>query len=245
MLEARRTLESSSSVAVLTGAGISAQSGIPTFRETQTGLWARFSPEELASPSAYARDAKLVWDWYAWRYQLCAQAAPNRAHALLVELEHRLGEGFLLVTQNVDGLHERAGSRRMLTLHGNITRARCENCSSRQALPPPEDFVPPPTCVRCGSRMRPDVVWFGETLPTDALETAWNAFERCQVAIIIGTSGLVEPAASLGRVAKAQGAASRNAVLIEINPTETPLSRFADCRVQAGAIEGLEALVGL
>ncbi len=239
LLEARRALENASKVAVLTGAGISAQSGIPTFREAQTGLWERFSPEELASPSAYARDPKLVWDWYAWRYGLCAKAAPNRAHAALVELERRLGDGFLLVTQNVDGLHERAGSTRMLTLHGNISRARCENCNHRQALPPIEDFTPPPTCERCGSRMRPDVVWFGETLPPDALEAAWDAFERCQVAIIVGTSGLVEPAASLGRVAKTHGA-----VLIEVNPTETPLSRFADCRVQAGAIEGLEALVG-
>ncbi len=237
--DAKRVLENASRVAVLTGAGISAQSGIPTFREAQTGLWERFSPEELASPSAYARDPKLVWDWYAWRYGLCAKAVPNRAHAALVELEQRLGDGFLLVTQNVDGLHERAGSHRMITLHGNISRARCENCGSRQSLPPIEDFVPPPMCDHCGSRMRPDVVWFGETLPPDALEAAWNAFERCQVAIIIGTSGLVEPAASLGRVAKAH-----SAVLIEVNPTETPLSRFADCRVQAGAIEGLEALVG-
>ncbi len=239
VLEARRALEAASKVAVLTGAGISAQSGIPTFREAQTGLWARFSPEELASPSAYARDPKLVWDWYAWRYGLCAKAEPNRAHALLVELEHRLGDGFLLVTQNVDGLHERAGSHRMITLHGNITRARCENCGSRQALAPPENFTPPPTCERCGSRMRPDVVWFGETLPTDALEAAWNAFERADVALVIGTSGLVEPAASLGRIAK-----THSALLIEVNPTETPLSSLADCCVRAGAIEGLEALVG-
>jgi NAD-dependent deacetylase len=237
--EARRSLKAASSVAVLTGAGISAPSGIPTFREAQTGLWARFSPEDLASPSAYARDAKLVWDWYAWRYRLCAQALPNRAHALLVELEHRLSDGFLLVTQNVDGLHERAGSRQLVELHGNIARARCVRCRSRQALPPPEDFIPPPTCAKCGSRMRPDVVWFSETLPPDALEAAWNAFERCQVALIIGTSGVVEPAASLGRVAKAHGA-----VLIEVNPTETPLSGLADWCVRAGAIEGLDALMG-
>lgn len=237
--EARRTLEGASRVAVLTGAGISAPSGIPTFREAQTGLWSRFSPEELASARAYARDAKLVWDWYAWRYRLCADAVPNRAHALLVELETRLTDGFALVTQNVDGLHARAGSRRLIELHGNITQARCEGCGARQALLPPEDFIPPPTCARCGELMRPDVVWFGENLPPDSLQAAWNAFSGCEIALVIGTSGLVEPAASLGRLAHAHGA-----FLIEINPTGTPLSRFADCSVRLGAIEGLETLVG-
>lgn len=238
-LEARAALQAAARLAVLTGAGISAPSGIPTFREAQTGLWARFSPEELASPSAYARNAGLVWNWYAWRYGLCASARPNRAHALLVELEARVGDGFLLVTQNVDGLHARAGSSRLVELHGNIARSRCERCGARQALPPPEDFVPPPSCARCGSRMRPDVVWFGEQLPSTGLEAAWKAFEHCQVALVIGTSGAVEPAASLGRVAQARGA-----VLIEINPTETPLSKVADCSLRQGAIEGLEALVG-
>ncbi len=223
---------------MLTGAGISAPSGIPTFREAQTGLWARFSPEELASPKAYARDARLVWDWYAWRYRLCEKALPNRAHAILVELEARVGDGFLLATQNVDGLHARAGSERLVELHGNISRARCEGCGARQPLPPPDTFVPPPTCA-CGSRMRPDVVWFGENLPSDALEAAWDAFCACDTALVIGTSGLVEPAASLGRVAL-----DRGAFLIEINPVETPFSGLADCSLRLGAIEGLEALVG-
>ena len=234
---ARQALEQSSRVAVLTGAGISAESGIPTFREAQTGLWARFSPEELASPHAYARNPELVWEWYAWRYGLCAHAEPNAAHGMLVTLEAQKPE-FLLVTQNVDDLHARAGSTCMVELHGNISRARCERCGSRSPLPAPEAFTPPPTCERCGSRMRPDVVWFGENLPKHELEQAWQAFETCEVALVIGTSGLVEPAASLGRVAK-----SRGAHVIEVNPLETPLSRFADCWLPSSATEGLAQLL--
>ena len=239
-------------MAILTGAGISKPSGIPTFREAQTGLWARFSPEELASPAAFRRDPKLVWEWYAWRYRLCAEAAPNPAHAALVKLEaqleqrkleqHKLeqgtGDGLTLVTQNVDGLHTRAGSRQVIELHGNIARARCEACGQGMNLPAPDDLTLPPRCPRCAALMRPDVVWFGELLPETALQTAWNAFQHCQVALVIGTSGLVEPAASLGRLAQAQGAK-----LIEVNPSETPQSHRADLFLQTDAVNGLAMLL--
>jgi NAD-dependent deacetylase len=227
-------LHTASRVAVLTGAGISAESGIPTFRDAQTGLWAQYNPEDLASPAAYARDAKLVWEWYAWRFELCANASPNAAHEKLAALERRTPE-FLLVTQNVDGLHVRAGSERMVELHGNIMQARCESCQTRFLLE--VGFEIPPHCPNCGARARPNVVWFGEQLPRRELERAQLAFQTCEVALVIGTSGVVEPAASLGRLAK-----NRGAFLIELNPLETPLSSFSDTSIRVGALAGLELL---
>lgn len=225
-------------VAVLTGAGISAESGIPTFREAQTGYWAQFSPQELASPQAYARDPERVWAWYASRYAACQTAQPNAAHLGLGHLEALKGDGFTLVTQNVDGLHRRAGTRRLIELHGDLGTARCEACSSMQSLPAPSEFSPPPYCQRCGSRMRPHVVWFSEQLPPASLEAAWQAFAAADVALVIGTSSLVEPAASLGRLAKQRGA-----YLIELNPEVTPLSKSADLRISATASRGVEALL--
>lgn len=236
--EARRLLSRAARVVVLTGAGVSAESGIPTFRDAQTGLWARFSPEELASPRAYARDPDLVWTWYAERYRTCAAAGPNGAHRALAALEDRVGDGFLLATQNVDGLHARAGSRRLVELHGNLATGRCERCRHVQPLPPAADFAPPPTCERCGSRMRPNVVWFGESLPEAALERAWEAFRTAEVALVVGTSAVVQPAASLGLLAQEAGA-----VLIEVNLEETPLSAWADLSLRAGAAAGLAALL--
>lgn len=235
---ARARLRAARRVAVLTGAGVSKESGIPTFREAQTGLWARFRPEELASPQAFARDPQLVWAWYAWRYALCAAARPNRAHQLLSALEARLGEGFTLATQNVDGLHARAGSTRLLELHGNLGRARCERCGERQNLPAPEAFEPPPLCQRCGAAMRPDVVWFGEMLPEAALKQAQAAFQRAEVALVVGTSGVVYPAAGLAGLAREAGA-----FLIEINPEPTPLSPLAQLSLRQDAGEALEALL--
>ena len=231
--EARARLQAASRVAVLTGAGISAESGVPTFRGSG-GLWEGYRPEELATPAAYARDPEKVWHWYAWRYRQVMEAEPNTAHYLLARLEEEKGDGFLLVTQNVDGLHQRAGNRRLVELHGSITRARCERCGHRQPLPPPAEFTPPPVCERCGSRMRPDVVWFGEFLDADLLARAERAFMTAEVTLVIGTSAVVEPAASLGRVAKAAGA-----YLIEINPEATPLTPLADLSLRTGASEGL------
>ena len=237
-------LQAARRVVVMTGAGISAESGIPTFRDAQTGHWARFKPEDLASPEAYWKGPEVVWEWYAGRYLDVMAASPNRGHTLVAELEHRKlaqhGEGaFTLVTQNVDGLHLRAGSRPPLELHGNLTHGRCEACETVQPLPAPETFVPPPTCTRCDSRMRPNVVWFGEMLPQDVLEAAQLAFERADVALVIGTSSQVYPAAGLAGVTRQCGG-----MVTEINPDETPLSGQASFSLRATASAGLAALMG-
>lgn len=191
-------------VAVLTGAGVSAESGIPTFRDAQSGLWARYSAEELATPEAFRRNPRLVWDWYAMRRQAVLAAEPNPGHFALAALARHLPR-LSLITQNVDGLHARAGSADLIELHGNITRVRCavegtlyERWAEGAELPPP--------CPACGAPLRPAVVWFGEALPPEALEQAWDVAEDCDVFLSIGTSGLVEPAASLPRLAYSRGA---------------------------------------
>jgi NAD-dependent deacetylase len=198
-------------VAVLTGAGISAESGIPTFRDALTGLWARYRPEDLATPEAFARDPRLVWEWYAWRRAMAQHAEPNAGHRALAHLE-RLAPTCVLVTQNVDGLHQRAGSTRVLELHGNILRTRCarEGRVVERWADGPEV---PPRCAACGAPLRPDVVWFGEPLPVAVLRAAWDAAAACDVFLSVGTSNLVEPAASLPWRAAAAGAD-----VIVINP---------------------------
>ncbi len=223
-----RRLREGGRVVVLTGAGVSAESGIPTFRDAQTGLWARFDPQELASPEGFARNPKLVWDWYRWRYGLVKEAQPNPAHRALAELE-RLLPDFWLITQNVDGLHRRAGSRRVIELHGDITRARCTRCSYKASLEElPGEGVPP--CPRCGAPMRPDVVWFGEPLPEEALSQAWALAQTAEVFLSIGTSAVVFPAAHLPVLAKERGA-----FLVEVNPEPTPVSEMADLVVRERA----------
>ena len=217
----------------LTGAGISAESGLATFRDAQTGLWSKFRPEELATAEAFQRDPKFVQDWYTWRRQNALNAKPNKGHLALAEMEKRAPE-FLLVTQNVDGLHERAGSRRMVELHGNINRFRCfeNDCAS-------DNFdVDEQRCRSCGGHLRPDVVWFGEMLPTDAIEAAVTAAENCDVFFSIGTSSVVYPAADLWRRAKDNGA-----MVIEINKDPTPLTPLADHSFLGQAGNILPALV--
>jgi NAD-dependent deacetylase len=228
-----QALEQIVSIAVLTGAGISSESGIPTFRGSD-GLWKNYRPEDLATPEAYAKHPSLVWEWYKMRFETVMKAEPNAAHHALVKLARE--KQLTLVTQNVDGLHERAGSSDVLELHGNITKSRCERCRHLEALQ--EGFEIPPICKKCGSRMRPNVVWFGETLPQTVFQKAVQAFAKCEVALIVGTSGVVEPAASLARLAKQQGA-----VVVEINPTETPLSFFADVSLRMGASAGMAKLL--
>lgn len=204
-------------VAVLTGAGISAESGVPTFRQAQTGLWARYDPQQLATPQAFRRQPQLVWDWYAWRRGLVAGVEPNPGHFALAEIERRVPQ-FTLITQNVDSLHQRAGSRAVLELHGNISRTTCSR-EGRVVEAWPESDERPPRCPHCGAFLRPDVVWFGEALPADVLEAAIAATRTADVFLTIGTSGLVHPAASLPLLAARQGA-----VTVEVNPEETPLS---------------------
>ncbi len=238
--EARERIDRARRVAVLTGAGISAPSGIPTFRDPG-GLWKNFRIEDYATPEGFRKNPDEVWRWYAWRYRKIREAEPNLAHRLLADLERKKGEGFLLVTQNVDGLHLRAGSRRVVELHGSIYRARCTACGYRTDLPEPDALEAqlPPRCPRCGALLRPDVVWFGEYLPPGALELAQSAFASAEVALVVGTSAVVEPAASLGRLAKHAGA-----YLIEVNPEATPLTPLADLSLRQGAVEGLSALLG-
>jgi NAD-dependent deacetylase len=218
-------------VVALTGAGISAESGIPTFRDAQTGLWARFRPEELATAAAFRRDPKLVWDWYAWRRGLVAQAVPNAGHRALARLEGLVPE-FTLVTQNVDGLHVRAGSRRVIELHGNIYRNKCfeEGVVVEGGVPARDG---PPSCPRCGAPLRPDVVWFGESLPPQALAAAEAAARACDLLFSIGTSAAVFPAAQLPVTALQSGA-----MVVEINKDRTPLTGVATFSLlgQAGEI---------
>ena len=223
-------------MAVLTGAGISAESGVPTFRDAQTGLWAKFKPEELATPEAFERNPKLVWEWYQWRRERVGLVAPNAGHLALAALERRVPE-FTLITQNVDGLHQRAGSRKVIELHGNITRTKCfaENVVVEQW---PETMEAPPRCPRCGAWLRPDVVWFGEMLPPGAFEAAEAASARCEVFFSIGTSTVVYPAAALPFAALRAGA-----TVVEVNPNPTPLSAQAAFVLQGLSGEILPALI--
>ncbi len=209
----------------LTGAGISADSGIPTFRG-KDGLWNKFRPEELATPQAFSRNPELVWEWYAWRIKKVFDAEPNPAHRALAVMEEK---GLLkgIVTQNVDNLHERAGSRNIIHLHGRIDEMRCIQCGNVvRLIKPPENI--PPHCT-CGGMMRPNVVWFGEALPEKELEKAIDLCSNNNV-IVIGTSAVVQPAASLPFYAKRNGF-----MVIEINPEETPLTQIADLSIRERA----------
>jgi NAD-dependent deacetylase len=234
--ELARALASAKRVAVLTGAGVSAESGVPTFRDAQTGLWARFDPRELATPAAFAKNPKLVWDWYAWRRERVSRVEPNAGHRALVEIERRVPE-FLLITQNVDGLHQRAGSRRIVELHGNITRVKCSREGTHVERWDASDGEVP-RCPSCGSLLRPDVVWFEEMLPADALAAAENAARRCDLMLVAGTSAEVYPAAALPQLAEAAGA-----LVVEVNPDSTALSHRVDYALRAPSGVALPALV--
>lgn len=220
MPAAREWLKQARSVAVLTGAGVSAESGVPTFRGAD-GLWKRHRAESLATPEAFARDPRLVWEWYDWRRSVLSGVKPNAGHYALAELEKRT-PNFTLITQNVDGLHELAGSRNVLRVHGSIWMLRCLACGReeedrRASLP-----EIPPRCA-CGGMLRPGVVWFGEALPTAVWRAAETAARSCDLLLVIGTSAVVYPAAGLAHLAKSSGAR-----VVEINVAETPLSREID-----------------
>lgn len=224
-------------MAALCGAGLGAESGLPTFRDAPAGaeaaLWAQYRPEALATPQAFRRDPRLVWAWYTWRRERALQAVPNSGHYALAQLADRFPD-FTLIPQNVDGLQQRAGSRHVLELHGSLLRARCSQCA---APGPWADAPEPPRCAVCGGLLRPDVVWFGESLPQATWAAARAAAQRAEVFLTIGTSGLVAPAASLPLEALAAGAA-----LIEINPQPTPLSGRAHLSLRGPAGELLPQL---
>jgi NAD-dependent deacetylase len=228
-------LKKSQNVMVSTGAGISAESGVPTFR-SPGGLWNNFRPEDLAHPDAFRRDPKQVWEWYDWRRQKYGNIQPNPGHYAVAELE-KLVPRLHLFTQNVDGLHQKAGQKKVYELHGNIWRVRCTRESKVfELLESPLKNIPP-RC-ECGAILRPDVVWFSEIVPPDMLELAYEAACHCDVFFAIGTSAIVQPAASLGWIAKENGA-----FVVEINPDNTPLTEIADQSFHAPSGELLPQLV--
>jgi len=216
----RNLLVPSTRVAVLTGAGVSAESGVPTFR-SHDGLWKKFKPEELATFEAFMANPKLVWEWYNYRRELMNEVEPNPGHRTLADWE-KYFDHFALITQNVDGLHRKAGSTRIYELHGNIQKNKCANCGRPGEVPEKIDPENLPHCD-CGGLMRPDVVWFGELLPAKVIEEAWAKAEECELFFSLGTSSVVQPAASLPLVAKRGGA-----YIVEVNPEETPLSGMFD-----------------
>jgi len=229
-------LRSAKSVIALTGAGISAESGVPTFRDAQTGLWARYSPEDLATPQAFHRNPRVVWEWYRWRRQLVMEAEPSSGHVALARLANRY-DNFRLITQNVDGLHQRAGSIDVLELHGNLFRNLCAREGIDVQLDS-DDMEVPPRCDHCGGPVRPGVVWFGEALPAGALEEASRLCSSADVVLVVGTSGMVHPAASLPALSKSGGA-----FVVEINPDSTPLTALMDLSLREKAGPALTELL--
>jgi NAD-dependent deacetylase len=218
--ELLRRLATAKCVTVLTGAGVSAESGVPTFRDAQTGLWAKYRAEELATPTAFRRNPRLVWEWYAWRRKLVADAGPNPAHLALAQME-KLFPQFHLITQNVDGLHQRAGNGRVIELHGNIFITKCFNEGTIVTNWKETDDVPP-KCPDCGGLLRPGVVWFEEPLPESEMECAVAASRTCDVFFSIGTSTVVYPAAALPSEALHSGA-----TVVETNTQPTPFTEQA------------------
>ncbi|QRY82446.1 NAD-dependent deacylase [Pseudomonas sp. PDNC002] len=229
---------------VFTGAGVSAESGIPTFRDRLTGLWERFDAASLATAEAFRADPALVWGWYQWRRSIVHRAQPNPAHRAIAALANKVPR-LTLITQNVDDLHERAGSHDVTHLHGQLERPRCFKCQREPdaPLPVPDESeagrrVQPPTCLHCGGPLRPGVVWFGESLPVNAISHAFQAAEDCDLLISVGTSGVVYPAAEVPQVAWRAGA-----TILHINPAPGPLHGERDFALASAAGNALPALL--
>jgi NAD-dependent deacetylase len=235
---AAQVLRQAEYVVCLTGAGVSAESGVATFRDAQTGLWSNFDPRRLASQEGFTEDPGLVWRWYMERLGMVGQVQPNPGHVALARLE-QLTPRFVLFTQNVDDLHERAGSQNVYHLHGTIARFRCNDCELEHFLRPAErQLAEPPACYYCGGPIRPAVVWFGELLPQDVLVEARRAAALCDVMLVVGTSGVVYPAAELPLVAQAAGAQ-----VIDVNPEAGAIAEIADLFLQGAGGEILPRLV--
>jgi NAD-dependent deacetylase len=237
--QAADIVRSAQRVAILTGAGVSKESGVPTFRDAQDGLWAKYDPQQLATPLAFMENPKLVWDWYQYRREMVAQAKPNPGHMALAELEKRFRD-IAVITQNVDDLHEQAGSTNVIHLHGNIAQSKCFlNCQGDPTLIDVSKInydksQGPPTCPHCGKWVRPNVVWFGEILPVEQLDVAKVASASADVMIVVGTSGLVTPAANLPGLAQRNGAK-----IIEVNPDYSMITRIADVKLEGASGEML------
>lgn len=239
---ARQAVRQARHLVVFTGAGVSAESGVHTFRDALTGLWARFDPMQLATPEAFLRDPALVWGWYEWRRQLLLGVAPNPAHRAIAGLQQTLPR-VTLITQNVDDLHERAGSRDVLHLHGSIFAPRCFDCGRPHEFAgapamASEQALEPPRCSSCNGRVRPGVVWFGEALPEDALDAAFAAAGDCDCLLSIGTSGVVQPAAMIPDLA-----ARRGATVIHVNPEPISVGRANEYSLQGPAGQILPLLL--
>jgi len=233
--EAAKYLAPVERLVVTTGAGMSKESGIPTFRDAPSSLWQNYNPMDLATPEGFLRDPRLVWRWYADRRRMIARARPHPGHEAIAAME-AMFPSFLLLTQNIDNLHREAGSKQLIEIHGNIFRFKCfDNGHPVEELP--EGDETPPHC-HCGSLIRPDVVWFGELLDRGHLERSFAALARCEVILVVGTSGIVSPAAEFPAAAKEAGAR-----VIEINPEETPITPLADVFIPAPAGLALGPLV--
>lgn len=232
-------IASSRKPVVFTGAGVSRESGIPTFREASTGLWEQYDPQQLATVEGFLQDPKLVWEWYAYRRKMVVEIFPNPGHEAIAELE-KLLPGLMVITQNIDGLHQRAGSRAVIELHGNINRVKCFQGDELYENWSDEDYEGeiPPRCKTCGNYLRPDVVWFGESLPEKALMAAFELAENCDLMLVVGTSGQVQPAASLPVVARRRGAR-----IVEVNPTPSEITARSDIMLSARSGEILPEVV--
>ena|SRR5690625_2010853 len=238
------TLRAARRVLVLTGAGTSSESGIPTFRDVMTGLWENFDPQQLATPDAFMADPELVWGWYEWRRGKVLRCQPNLAHRAIAAMQHHVGQ-LAVVTQNVDDLHERAGSRDVIHLHGSLHEPRCFDCGHPHALatdipdePEGGRRLKPPACLQCGGPVRPGVVWFGESLPQENWRRAQELAQECDVLFSVGTSSVVYPAAQLPHIAKSAGAC-----VVQVNPDVTGLEGTADHDLRGKAGQVLPELV--
>ena len=230
LARAHKWVHSARHISVLTGAGVSAESGVPTFRDAQTGYWARFRPEDMATEKGFRAHPQRVWDWYQHRRQLLAGVQPNAGHTALAHFQQRHPGRLTVITQNVDGLHQRAGSREVLCLHGDIFEDRWLDaarscCDPAQAVP-----GHPPYCAGCGNLRRPGVVWFGEALPMATLEAAEQAARACNLMLVVGTAGAVYPAAGLAHTARKAGAR-----VLVVNTAPSELDSLADAVLRAGA----------
>lgn len=242
--QAASLIKRAKTIAILTGAGVSKESGVPTFRDAMEGLWAQYDPQQLATPQAFAANPKLVWEWYAWRRKMVSRSKPNPGHIALAQLAD-MKPDVHLITQNVDDLHEQAGSRDVLHLHGNIALNKCSrNCQGNptyvdlQTIQEPD--ASPPLCPHCGAYLRPDVVWFGEILPEYELQQALHYSRTCDVMLVVGTSGLVSPASQLPELAR-----QARAAVIEVNPEASAISRIATVHLKGRSGEMLPLLLNV